>query len=183
MSKIERIVFISGRIGSGKTSLATEIAKRLDCPFASFGDAVRAEAATLGLPRADRVILQRIGQRLVDEEPERFCRLVLDRIADNASCAIVEGLRHARLLWVLKKVAGNARVEVIFVDLGRLERFRRLREYRGYSDEVCRQYDNDPTEIELDGSLKELADVVVDNGGNLQDAVDACMMWIRSGTK
>jgi len=48
-TSIRRKIAISGDLGSGKTTVAKEIAKRLDVPYVGSGDVQRAIAARLGL--------------------------------------------------------------------------------------------------------------------------------------
>ena len=57
---------VAGRIGSGKTTLAAELACQLACPQASFGEFVRSVAETRALvSTTDRTVLQDLGDELI----------------------------------------------------------------------------------------------------------------------
>lgn len=174
------IFLISGRTGSGKTALTKQLAGILGFPRTSFGDAVRAIAEAENADSTDKGILQKIGQRLVDQDAELLCRRVLDAVPAGSESAFVEGLRHKSVLSVIKELAGEDYVRLIHVDLDEATRVRRLGENRGWSPEQCAVYDDDPTELEIDGVLRAEADFVVDNGGDLPQVVELCAQWIRN---
>jgi cytidylate kinase len=60
------IIAVSGPTGSGKSTLAHTLAQQFDGQYLSFGSFVREEALRLGMPQ-DRISLQNIGQKLIDE--------------------------------------------------------------------------------------------------------------------
>ena len=174
------LFLVSGRTGCGKTAVTNELSGRLKYPRTSFGDAVRREAVRQGMSPTDKGVLQKIGQRLVEFEPENLCRMVLESLPRESTHAFIEGLRHQKILQAIGEIVGAEKVKLLFVDLNSPIRFERLRKSRGWDEELCRRYDDDPTEIELDRVLKGGSDFVVDNSGNLSDSVARCEAWIAS---
>ena len=177
------IFLVSGRTGSGKTALTKELSAMLGFPRTSFGDAVRSIAAAEQADPTDKGVLQKIGQRLVEDDAELLCRRVLESIPAGSEAAFVEGLRHKRVLAVIKGLAGPQPVKLIHVDLDAASRISRLGENRGWSPEQCATYDNDLTEVEIDGILRAEADFIVDNGGDLTQAAERCAHWVRDSLK
>src|SRR5262249_3604780 len=74
----------SGRIGSGKSSVAARLSHALGWPRAGFGEDLRRRIAQEGCDRDSRHALQDLGQTLVDANPDPFW-------ADLASAGFVAG--------------------------------------------------------------------------------------------
>jgi cytidylate kinase len=98
------ILGIAGQIGSGKSSLARELCKRLNGKLISFGSFVRSEANRRGI-RIDRAALQRLGEDLIAElGPDEFVRQVL--YSDSITSSIViDGIRHVEIWQAIRSIA------------------------------------------------------------------------------
>jgi cytidylate kinase len=98
------IIGISGKIGSGKTTLAEYLSSELKIHIASFGDYVRYIANHAGI-KIERKELQSLGHDLLENDLEEFCKNVLSHGKwDGQSSLIIDGIRHIKVLEQLKKL-------------------------------------------------------------------------------
>src|SRR5207237_1082407 len=82
------VMALSGRIGSGKTTVSTEVARRLGWVRTSFGDYVRSLARSRGLDDS-RETLQPLGASVLNEGVEPFCRAVLAQAGWTSGTPVV----------------------------------------------------------------------------------------------
>ncbi len=178
MPILENPVFvISGASRVGKTSLARGLANALNLPIIAFGDYVRSQASLIsdGAVPARRN-LQDLGQRLVQEDPEAFCRgaLLWGRFSLGQS-VIFEGLRHFDLLPILRRLVGESPLKLIYIDAPANLRSSR---WDGpiTQDELART-DSHPVEAQL-GQIRENADLIVDSRRGLEANIRFVVEWI-----
>ena len=179
MNKKTRPVYIfSGRIGSGKTTLSKAFAGELGLARAGFGDAVMAEASRRGLNVNEKAILQKLGQDLVTEEPEEFCRGIISALpGEGQEGGVIDGLRHIHIFETLTRILGAERLLLAFIAIDERERLRRLNTFRGWTPVLISQYDNDPTEIQVQSELPSLAHFTVDNSGSAERSLNELLGW------
>lgn len=155
------IIGFSGAIGSGKSTLSKMLAESLGWVRAGFGDYVRNEAQRQNLPER-REILQEIGTHLV-EDGDKFCSEVLAwvswRPGDNL---VIDGIRHSSILGSLKRLTKPSRMLLIYISIDEQTRLDRIVIRDGDHGAGLKVFDQHSTEIEVSGSLKDFADIVVD---------------------
>lgn len=169
------IVTLAGAIGSGKTTLARALAKRLSWPTASFGDYVRDQARQRDLDPGSRKVLQDLGQSLVEANPERFLAEALAWMNYDAAAGLVlDGLRHASV-WRALQARGEAfpdqPVVLLFLDTPDDLRHRRLRE-RGLDDAAIAVADGHRAEQDLTAHLRAAADQKLTGMGSVEELVE-----------
>ena len=108
-------VLISGQPGSGKTTLAHQLAEALDAPYASFGDVVRARARHSG-GEPTTAELEAVGRALIEEGWVPFCTMLMEHVANDADVFIVDGVRHHEAAQTLQELTGERPVW-IFVEV------------------------------------------------------------------
>jgi dephospho-CoA kinase len=176
------LIVFAGRTGCGKTSISKPMAESKGLRWTSFGNVVRGEASRLGLAADDKRVLQVLGQKLVEGEPERFCQLVFQTLQTvDGVIGVLDGLRHRSIFDRLVAQAGEERIKLIFIDVEDATRYERLRINRGWSVEQCKIYDDDPTEWELDSQLRKLAHLVVNNNGSVENSLMQIDSWLALG--
>jgi len=124
-TNFSNIVGIAGQIGSGKTSLAKELCKRLNWQLISFGSFVRSEANRRGL-KIERAALQQLGENLISEfGPAEFVRQVL---CSNKpfSNIVIDGIRHVEIWQAIQSVAQKG--ILVYLDVPEEVRIARLHE-------------------------------------------------------
>jgi dephospho-CoA kinase len=167
------VVAFGGRIASGKSTLATAVAGRLDMPCASFGDAVRAEAAKRGLP-TDRATLQGLGDELIAAGWDAFVDTVVRQAHwDGMEPLVVDGVRHVEAVRALERRWAPHPVVVVFIEAAPGQRAQRLAG-RGVRDQDIVAADSHPNEADLP-AVRDRADIVIDNGAELPNALGATL--------
>lgn len=110
-------VIFSGSIGSGKTTVATEVARLLAAPRASFGDFLRRIAVERLLEPNDRAVLQDLGLEFI-QEPRSFCCSVLSQVRNwpLEENIVIEGVRHLSALEALRELLSTAKLLVVYME-------------------------------------------------------------------
>ncbi len=121
---------------------------------------------------SDRSVLIDLGQRWVSSDPEAFCRAVLQRAAQPHTLLIIDGIRHAHVAELLRELLGPRRLILAYLQLAKPTLLARLTE-SGVSSQRAADLLNDPTEVEIDGSLRTVADLELDATKPPADSVAA----------
>lgn len=169
------VICLSGRIGSGKTSVSTALATARCAATASFGTFVRAEAITQGLDANQREVLQDVGARLiVDHGHEWLCREVIASANwKQDRDLVVDGIRHVDVFNAIKRISASIPTLLIFLNLeSEVELAVRARS-RGLSSESRSGLEQHSTELDVIQSLPALADLVVSAETPVEGIVDA----------
>jgi thymidylate kinase len=162
------LIVLSGRTASGKSTLGKLAAAQLCGEFASFGGYVRTLATSLGLGD-DRLTLQDLGQRRVEEDVDRFVAGFLAYAGwAPGKVLVVDGLRHLSVLSALERVVGSNEVLLGHLDISDEERDRRLRA-RGLSDEDIADIEKHASEIDVIRHLASRAALRLDGSLPLQE--------------
>lgn len=157
------MIAISGRIGAGKSTVAAEVAARLNCKSTSFGNFVRQVAASRGV-QADRQELQKIGEELVTADPLAFCRAVLSSADWKPNETIVlDGLRHVAVLELLREIAAPQPVILVHLSATEDERAERLLQRR--PTDLLSTVEAHSTEQDVIRKLFQLADIRIETTG------------------
>lgn len=109
-------LIFSGPIGSGKTTISRSLAEKTGIPRVSFGDIIRKRASNRGL-RTDRTSLQEFGAKIVRDNPRELCLELLSAVPDLCDTGvIIDGLRHERVLRLLREMLTPVAAHLIFVE-------------------------------------------------------------------
>lgn len=173
----ELAVGLSGRIGSGKTTLAMALAERLQCPRASFGDYVRSIAAARGLDADDRQVLQDLGDELIAAQGwPSFCQAVLDHAGYRDGTVVVDGIRHTQAADTMRALVAPRPWRLVAVSSENEVRLSRLAA-RGAVGAGAHTADAHPNETQV-GAVMASADFVVSGDSTVADAVNSVMAWL-----
>lgn len=176
------VVAFSGRIGSGKSTVSSEVARRLGWRRASFGDYLRTLAKSSGLDES-REVLQDLGASLIEKGVEDFCRAVLTHYGWNAGePLIIDGVRHAQVVESLRKLVAPLELRLVFLDVEDSKRIERLKHQDERMPENLSRVEEDTTEDQVKDLLPDLADLRLSN--NLPDTemlVSTLVNWIHHG--
>jgi len=157
----KKIILTSGKIGSGKTYIAQQLAKKYQYDQASFSSYIRYKCETMGLEHT-RENMQNIGYDTVENDLENYIYYMLNCATNKKSDTLVlDGLRHTKVLDFFK----NENIYVLFVECDEFLRQQQLQTRDGFFDP---QSDMHETEQEL-SHLKKLAGTVVKNTDSTED--------------
>lgn len=158
------VVAFSGAIGTGKSNVSRKVQELLHWPRVSFGDYIRALSQQLGQDNTDRIVLQRLGQALVQRDAKDFVQKVLNQIQgwQNGPGILVDGLRHVEIRQALIDIVGIPNFKLVFLSLDEATRRRRAETFRQILPPQLIRYDQDITEAQIARILPAYADVTVD---------------------
>lgn len=166
----ELTIALAGGVGSGKSTIARQLADRLDGTVASFGNYVRHLATEIGeVP--ERSILQRIGQERVEADAHGFVTAFLDwaPLTDNRPF-IVDGVRHAAVDAVLRAHSFSMCRDYVLILINVSVRERAERRYHSDESEIYR-IDGHPVERETVEKLSNIADAIIDSDGPAKEVM------------
>src|SRR6267378_1210406 len=122
------VLAISGRIASGKSTLARAFASEVGWPCVSFGDYVRSIARAGGAAETVEV-LQDLGDELIRKNLEGFCEAVLAQ-ADwkRGQALVIDGVRHYEVDSFLRRRVAPSRYFLTYFSIDDQTRTERLRQ-------------------------------------------------------
>lgn len=155
------VIGFSGKIGSGKTTVSSSLAKMLNWSRMSFGDYVRATARQRGLAES-REVLQRLGESLLATDAEGFCRAALAQ-ADwkSGQPLIIDGVRHTLVVEILRRLVKPMRFMLVHIAVDETLRESRLLALGETNQSSLRQIEKHSTEKDVSLSLQYMADLTV----------------------
>lgn len=179
----ELVIGIAGHARSGKSTLADALSQRLGISVVSFGREVRAIAAERNLtqePGSERETLMRLGEELVSRMPTEFCKRVLAQAGwTPGTSLVVEGIRHRVVLDELRQLVTPTPLFLAFLETPASEREHRLAT-EGPGGLTLDVIDAHSTERDLDGVLRQEAQVVVSGASPVEESLTQVIHALRS---
>jgi cytidylate kinase/transcriptional regulator with XRE-family HTH domain len=176
------VLALSGKIGSGKTTLSQELADALGWKRASFGEYVRAYAKSQGLDENSRDVLQAVGQSLVEKDAVEFCRSVLAHFGwTSGEPLVIDGVRHTAVVDALRKIVAPLDLRVVFVDVSEKTRLKRIRDTDRDVVERMSEIEAHATEREVPDIVRRLAARRVEGDRSVKDVVQDILGWVHQG--
>lgn len=182
-SNTSSIICFSGRIGSGKTSISKGLADVLNLKWVSFGGYVHKVAKEQGLIES-REVLQKIGQRLVHDNPAEFCENVL-REANwiQGQSLIIDGIRHVQILNALKSLIKPGKLYLVFIDADSSTLKRRYNKRSMNQRLSLEKIEEHDTEKDVINSLPEIADLRIDGNRDKDELIKDVASWVQNHLK
>jgi len=172
------LVAVSGRIASGKSTVAYRLAELLGCPRSSFGEYVRAVVASRGL-KPHRENLQAVGDALINSGWEPFCRAVLMQSGwQPGRSLVVEGVRHVEAVHQLRNLVAPSSLFLIHLQVDEELRQKRFSARGGDSGAVVGLHDSHPTEREVGVALPLIANLVLDGARPIDELAEAIIDFV-----
>lgn len=174
--KVAQVVCVAGKIASGKTTVASELAAVMQGEQFSVSDYLKHCLKERGIVSPSRTQLQDLGESFIDEGWENFCDGFLEFINyDRNKVFVIDGIRHKKFLNALcnKIYPVNPILVYLNVDDGILEQRKFLRGEIKYNDRRL-----------AEGNLIDLynsADFIIDTSGkSVSEIVDDILQMIKS---
>jgi cytidylate kinase/transcriptional regulator with XRE-family HTH domain len=176
------VLALSGRIGSGKTTLSHELADALGWKRASFGEYVRAYAKSQGLDDNSRDVLQAVGQSLVEKDAVDFCRSVLAHFGwTSGEPLVIDGIRHSAVVDALRKIVAPLDLRVVYVDVSEKTRLKRIRDTDKDVVQRMNEIEAHATEREVPNAVRALAARHIEGDRPVEDVVQDILGWVHQG--
>lgn len=169
------VICFSGRIGSGKSSVTESLAAALGWRRAGFGDYLRQRIVQEGGDPTSRQALQDLGQRLVDTDPDQFCRDVIAGVGFRPSeDLLLDGIRHLDIYRRVERLVAPSQARLIHLAADDEHvRDRVARREDGAAD--LARAESHRVESDLSMSLPSIADVTIDANLPLTVVLDRCV--------
>jgi len=171
------LLIFAGASKTGKTTLARRLASERSIPYSSFSAIVR-RLASERYPNEKQTIelLQTLGHEMVVKDPCGFCREVCGPALQNVnSCHILDGLRHRRLIPILKALHPGYDLRIIYTETSKRARLSRFQP--SVSEAELDAIDSHAVEKELD-DLKKVADITLSTDGKEQESYLKLVSWL-----
>ncbi len=176
--KVAALAF-SGKIASGKTTIATYVANSLGWCIASFGAYLRKQALIRGLDSSSREDLQALGNAFIAQGWYEFCSAVFRDAGWSANQGIViDGIRHAEALGVIEAIVAPSPVCHVYVDISDTIRAERLYK-RGIDLEAITRLEQHSTEEQVAVSLANRASLHLDGSQPVEIAAKPVLAWVK----
>ena len=108
-----------GKLATPHKLVSRQYAREYGIDWVSFGDFVRAVAKQRKLDHESKNVLQTLGQELVDQDPDAFCRNVLAQASDwePGLPIVVDSIRHEKIVQALRKIVAPCDVVLLKVEV------------------------------------------------------------------
>lgn len=173
------LVCFSGKIGSGKTSISSAVAKVLGCGYTSFSDYLRDMVAKQGGDPDCRELLQDLGQSRIEQDAELFCRDVLAGAGFvPGENFVLDGVRHVQVLQHLREIAAPSEVRLIFLKAGAGLRSIRVGQRSAREGRDFKRAANHVVEADMDEKLPAAAHAFIDGSLSALVVLEQCIKLI-----
>lgn len=178
------VVCLSGRIGSGKTSVSLALAKKRQAAVASFGAYIRSVASARGLDADRREVLQNLGAELIaDHGHEGLCRAALSAAKWQGDRElIVDGIRHVQIFEAIKRITAPSMTLLVHLQLESDGELGVRAERRGIEAEARARLEQHSTERDVIAALPSVADLVLSAELPIEQVVGSIDLYLSSRT-
>lgn len=168
------VIGVSGKINSGKTTIANFISERYHFNYVSFGNFLRNQAKMHGF-KATRRVLQDLGQNFVESDVDAFTKNVLySNNWDGISSLVIDGIRHINVYKSIQNHITPLRFRLIYVATDDI-----IRQERDKSSNI-NILENHPVERDTKADLIRVADLVIDGNLSLEKNAKKLEKWMNS---
>jgi len=166
------VLALAGKIASGKSTLASQFASEEGWSYVSFGGFVRSVAKKDKIAET-RENLQDIGDRLIREDLEGFCRGVLSQVDwKPGQPLVIDGVRHTEVSFLLRRMVAPSKYILTYVEVDDEIRRQRLREEGREGNDFIERVETHPTEEQVKLVLPRIADYVLDGTAPIHSLIE-----------
>lgn len=154
------VICISGKIGSGKSTITQAICALSGMTSRSTGEFVRKVAIQRGIKEIDRSILRRIGVEYISKGWDIFCHSFLQYCDWTPGRAfVIDGIRHIGFYEGIKSLIAPTKSFLVYIEIDEAERASRI-QLRDQSN--LPENDQHETELYYE-DIRNNADIIVQN--------------------
>lgn len=158
------VIGFAGKIASGKSTLSARFAEEMGWPYVSFGDYVRSVARQRGEDDSQREILQQIGESLIEQDYEGFCRAVVGQALKwkPGESLVIDGIRHLQVKQALEKLVAPSEFVLTYISVDEQIRRQRLQNEGIADPQRIERIESASTEVQVRNELPQIADITLD---------------------
>jgi len=174
-------IAVSGRIATGKTTIAHALASHLGWKYVGLGDYLRQQViASNRLP--SREILQELGSRQVKVNPRQFCENALQYFGwEPGMGVVIDGLRNMEVRSALLLILNPLPLFLIYCSAEDKVRNSRLDMREPGLHKRLAILEKHPIEQDVITTLPSFADLTIDTGRNsTEQSIQQVLKWLRS---
>lgn len=170
MENYFKTVIISGKIASGKTTLAKKLAEELNAIFISFGDFLRYQSIQNN-QEPTREYLQNLGINYISKYGHQgFVSLVFNHFSNlstnTTNYFIVDGVRHIPIFEEIRKI--SKKTILIYLDIDKEQLYKNIANRDSFNKETLDKFLTHNVENELD-NLKNYAEILIKTLPDISD--------------
>lgn len=170
------VIGFSGKIRSGKTSIANALGLELGWPRGSFGGFLKGVAQERGLQES-RAVLQQLGDSLIAEGWAPFVKAVLSAAGWTPGKALIlDGIRHLEAVAAIRECTHPLSFTLIHVQIEESIRLARFPSPEGVDRHAL---ENHSSEFAVNALLPKVADFKVNGALPLQESVHQVVSFLR----
>ena len=175
------VLVFCGQIGSGKSTLSSEVARALGWSYASFGGFIRSIAHSQGLDET-REVLQELGAALVERSTDDFCRTLLAHYNwRSGEPLVIDGLRHKEVADALRHFVAPLDIRIVLLEVDEEIRRARLAKEKQRDFERFEIVQQHSTETQVKTELPRIADLRLVGNRPMQELVRDVVTWVHQG--
>ncbi len=169
--RLNPVIGLSGKLGSGKSSLASILADRSGWRRAAFGDYLR-HLASQRRTGMDRASLQQLGDEQIALGWDQFCSNVLAYFNwKPGQGLVVEGIRHIAAVDTLSSLIAPQRFFLVYLALEETLRRNRLIQRDGV-DALFPSLEGHSSEAQVTEALPRAAALILDASQSLEELAE-----------
>ncbi len=157
------VLALSAKIKTGKSFVGKPFAESVGWDYVSFGNYVRLVTEKRGLP-ANREIWQEIGEDLIRNNLEEFCRNVLAQAPNwkPGRPLVIDGVRHVEVSNLLKEIVAPSKYVLALLEVNEETRLERLHREEINEDDIIKRIESHSTEAQVKTVIPQFADFIID---------------------
>lgn len=164
------VLALSAKIKTGKSFVGKPFAKSVGWDYVSFGNYVRLITEQRGLP-ANREVWQEVGEDLIRNNLEEFCRSVLAQAPNwkPGKPLLIDGVRHVEVSNLLKEIVAPSKYVLALLEVKEETRMERLHREEVKENDVIKRIESHSTEAQVKNVIPQIADFIIDGNQPLPE--------------
>lgn len=170
---------ISGKIGSGKTTLITNLLKEYDFSVASYGAFFRGLADSRNLPNNRETFQSLTDEYLRDIKHNGLAEEVVKSSDwDGKESLLVDGVRHIASISAISRLIHPLPLFIVFLEVPEETRISRIGKRDGLPPDTVKLHDRHESEKLVTNEIKSVADLVVSEN-ETEAAIDKIFNFLK----
>ena len=153
------VLALAAKIKTGKSFVGRPFADSVGWDYVSFGDYVRLVTEQRGL-QANREVWQEVGEDLIRNNLEEFCRSVLAQAPNwkPGKPLVIDGVRHVEVSNLLREIVAPSKYVLALLEVNEETRIERFHREEVKENDVIKRIESHSTEAQVKNVIPQIAD-------------------------